>query len=106
MATATALEAIQLYMKMDDITFKAHLTDLKAQKRLGHSLSPEGESLVHHLPETPKSRAGEMRPNGTMQSEVSCSSAKLGKLGKYIVIKSGFELAIVLVLLAGLSARV
>ena len=48
MATVTALEAIQPYMKMDDIAFKAHLTDLKEQKRLGQTLTPEGEFLVHH----------------------------------------------------------
>ena len=46
--TVTALEAIQPCMKMDEVTFKAHLTDLKERKRLGLALSPETEFLVHH----------------------------------------------------------
>ena len=44
----TAMEAIQPYMQMDEITFKAHLTDLKEQKRLNAQLSPEAEFLVNH----------------------------------------------------------
>jgi hypothetical protein len=44
----TALEAIQPYMKMDEIAFKAHMTDLKEQRRLGGRLSPEEEFMVNH----------------------------------------------------------
>ncbi len=44
MARVTALEAIQPYMKIDDITFKVHLTDLKEQKRLGQSGAVRGTS--------------------------------------------------------------
>ena len=48
MARVTALEAIQPHMKMDEIAFKAHLTDLKEQKRLGQSLCAEADFLVNH----------------------------------------------------------
>ena len=48
LARVTALEAIQPYMKMDEIAFKAHLTDLKEQKRRGDPLPPEAEFLVNH----------------------------------------------------------
>ena len=44
----TAMEAIQPYVKMDELTFRAHLTDLKEQKRRDEKLSPEAEFLVNH----------------------------------------------------------
>ena len=44
----TALEAIQPYMRMDEIAFKSHLIDMKEQKRLGEKMTPEAEFLVNH----------------------------------------------------------
>ena len=42
------MEAIQPYMRMDEIAFQARLTDLKEQRRRGDPLAPEAEFLVNH----------------------------------------------------------
>ena len=44
----SAMEAIQLYLKMNELSFKAHLTDLKKQRRRDEKLCPEAEFLVNH----------------------------------------------------------
>ena len=44
----TAMEAIQPYMKLDEVAFKSILIDLKEQKRLGKKMRPEAEFLVNH----------------------------------------------------------
>ena len=44
----TAMEAIQPFLPLDEISFKATLIDLKEKKRVGALLTPEEEFMVNH----------------------------------------------------------
>ena len=54
LARVSAMEAIQPYMKMDELTFKAHVIDLKEMRRRDENLSPEQEFLVNHTKDMEK----------------------------------------------------
>ena len=54
LARVSAMEAIQPYMRMDELTFKAHVIDLKEMKRRDEKLGPEQEFLVNHTKDMEK----------------------------------------------------
>jgi hypothetical protein len=54
LARVSAMEAIQPYMRMDEVTFKAHVIDLKEQRRRGDQLCSEAEFLVNHTKDMEK----------------------------------------------------